>query len=121
MQVKAEQIQITRQSCEGKVRIKRKTAWVDRYAQIKDALFQYKEDRYSIKARFMTDLRKCEVRKGKLDGDRGYFQIKDRVDKKAEVIMITFENNDEFNRWGQVFMESMKSDQELKDAKMKIL
>lgn len=104
------QIQIDRKRIEGKVRIKRKSKWVDRYAQIRDAMFQYKQDQYSINARFITDLRKCQVRKGMLEKDQGYFEIKDKQDKNADVVLITFDNNEEFKKWGLVFMESIRSD-----------
>ena len=31
----------------------------------------------------------------------------------ADVVCVTFESRDEFNRWGLVFLESMKSDEQL--------
>jgi hypothetical protein len=83
---------------------------VARYAQIRDAIFQYKQDRYSINARFITDLRNCNVRKGTLDKGQGYFEIKEKNDPKAEVIRITFENSEVYTKWGIVFMESIKQD-----------
>ena len=89
-------LQITRQRVEGKVKIKRKTKWVDRYAQIRESIFQYKQDKYSMSARFITDLRKCVVRKGVLDKGTGYFEIRDKNDPKAEVILITYESDEEF-------------------------
>lgn len=109
--------QIIRSSIEGKVIIKRKTAWVQRYAQVRDAIFQYKQDRYSINARYITDLRNCIVRKGTLEKGQGYFEIKDKGDKNAEVIRITFDDDATYKKWGIVFMESIKSDQQLRDQR----
>ena len=101
--------------------IKRKSRWVSRYAQIKDAFFQYKEDRYDIKARYMIDLRKAEVRKGKLDNDRQFIQVTERIlvagQKKGDVVRITFNSEEEYRRWGAVFVEGAKSDQELINRK----
>ena len=101
---------IQRQQIEGNVQIKRKTTWVTRYAQIRDSIFTYKKDRYSIDARYMTDLRKTTVRKGTLDDGKGYFEIKDKTDPKAEVIRITFNDKEDFRKWGLIFIEAIKSD-----------
>jgi hypothetical protein len=101
---------IQRQQIEGNVMIKRKTAWVTRFASIKDSIFIYKKDRYSIDARYMTDLRKTNVRKGTLEDGKGYFEIKDKTDPKAEVIRISFSDKEEFRKWGLIFIESIKSD-----------
>ena len=55
-----------RQTIEGQVQIKRKTQWVSRYAQIKDAYFQYKLEPYDTRARYFINLRQATVKKGKL-------------------------------------------------------
>ena len=83
---------VIRQQIEGKVMIKRKTDWVTRYAQIRESIFQYKKDKYDIKARFITDLRNTTVRKGQLEPGKGYFEIRDKLDTKSDVIRITFSN-----------------------------
>lgn len=75
-----------RMQVEGNVSIKRKTDWVKRYAQVRDATFTYKKDRFSIDARFVTDLRNCTVRKGVRGDGKGYFEIKDKTNPKAETI-----------------------------------
>jgi hypothetical protein len=49
-----------------------------------------------MSARFITDLRKCVVRKGVLEKGSGYFEIRDKNDPKAEVILITYESEEEF-------------------------
>ena len=46
-----------RQQVEGLVRLKRKSQWVSRYAQIKNAIFQYKDDRNSMQSKRVLDLR----------------------------------------------------------------
>ena len=118
---KTSELQITRLTIEGKVRIKRKSKWVDRYAQIRDAFFQYKKDQYEINARFITDLRRCGVRRGTMEKDQGYFEIRDKQDKNADVILITFDNKELYQQWGKVFMESMRSDAELRAAAQKVI
>lgn len=72
-----------------------------------------------MNARFITDLRTCNVRKGTLDKGQGYYEIRDKTDPKAEVIRITFDNKEEFFKWGLCFMESIKSDQQLKELAQK--
>jgi len=112
---------VQRQQVEGKVQIKRKTDWVTRYAQIRESIFQYKKDKYDIKARFITDLRNTTVRKGQLEPGKGYFEIRDKIDPKSDVIRITFSNQEEYRRWGLVFMESIKSDAKLKEEKQNVI
>lgn len=63
-----------------------------------------------MSARFITDLRKCVVRKGTLEKGQGYFEIRDKNDAKAEVIRITYESEEEYKKWGLVFMESVRPD-----------
>lgn len=73
-------------------------------------MFQYKQDQYSINTRFITDLRKCIVRRGTLDQGKGYFEIRDKHNKDGEVIRITFATEALYKQWGLIFMESVKSD-----------
>lgn len=53
-------------------------------------MFTYKKDRFSIEARFVTDLRKCTVRKGVRGDGKGYFEIKDKSNPKGETVQIAF-------------------------------
>ena len=59
------------------------------------------------------------MRKGELEKSQGYFEIRDKVNPKAEVIRITFDNSEEFKKWGACFVESVKSDQVLRSIKQK--
>jgi hypothetical protein len=59
----------------------------------------------------MTNLQKCNVRKGTLEKGQGYFEIKEKNDPKAEVIRITFDDEATYKKWGAVFMESIKTDE----------
>ena len=106
---------------EGQVAIKRKTEWVTRYAQIRESVFQYKKDKYDIKARFITDLRQTTVKKGKLEPGKGYFEIRDKIDPKSDVIRIAFTTQEEYRRWGLVFMESVKSDTQLRQERQSVI
>lgn len=64
----------------------------------------------------MLDLRTADVRKGvmKDDSNRLFFQISHKKKEAGtDVVCVTFETKEEFNRWGLVFLESMKSDESL--------
>ena len=50
-----------------------------------------------------------------MDKGSGYFEIKEKNDPKAEVIRITFDNEETYKKWGIVFMESIKSDTQLRE------
>lgn len=93
--------------------IKRKLTWETRYALIRDAFFQYKKDRFSVSARYMVNLRQCDVRKGKLDNGQGFYEVKDKKDKSSEVVRIRFDTPEAFQEWGAVFKESIMTDEEL--------
>lgn len=67
---------IQREHIEGTVQLKRKTTWVQRYAQIHNSILQYKEDRYSIHCKYQVDLRHSIVRKGTRNEGQGYYEIK---------------------------------------------
>ena len=73
------QTPVVRMSIEGEVQLKRKSRWVTRYAQIKQGFFQYKNDRFDIKARYMIDLRKADVAKVNRDDGKLILLIKDRI------------------------------------------
>lgn len=108
--------ELERQQIEGYVMIKRKTRWVQRYAQIRDGYFQYKETRQDISARFMIDLRKAEVLKGTLDKKeyRFFYQITDKKaeqGQKTETVRVAFDDEQKYKEWGKVFAESIKSDE----------
>jgi hypothetical protein len=55
-------------------------------------------------------LRNSTVRKGTLEPGKGYFEIRDKQNPKADVIRITFASQEEYRKWGLVFMESIKTD-----------
>jgi len=55
-------------------------------------------------------LKATTVKKGKIDPGKGYFEIRDKLDSKSDVIRITFKTQEEYRQWGMVFMESIKSD-----------
>ncbi len=67
-----------RLSIEGVVLLKRTRRWVTRYAQIKEAFFQYKNERNDIKARYMLDLRRAIIRKGYCSNGDKYIEISER-------------------------------------------
>jgi hypothetical protein len=50
------------------------------------------------------------VKKGKLAPGKGYFEIRDKIDPKSDVIRIAFTTQEEYRQWGLVFVESVKSD-----------
>lgn len=60
------------------------------------------------------------MRKGQLEPGKGYFEIRDKTDLKSDVIRITFNNQQEYTKWGLVFMESVKSDAKLREERQKI-
>jgi hypothetical protein len=57
------------------------------------------------------------VRKGQLEPGKGYFEIRDKIDSKSDVIRITFSNQQEYTKWGLVFMESVKSDAKMREER----
>lgn len=59
----------------------------------------------------MTDLRQSAIKKGTRTQGTGYYQISDRKGG-SEVINISFETQAQFEEWGRVLAESMKSDDE---------
>lgn len=59
----------------------------------------------------MTDLRQSAVKKGTRAQGTGYYQISD-CKGGSEVINIAFETQAQFEEWGRVLAESMKSDDE---------
>ena len=62
----------------------------------------------------MVDLRNTSVSRGKLaNGDR-YIEITDN----EEVIQVLFEDPDEFRKWGIIFVESIKKDDDLRQSQI---
>jgi hypothetical protein len=66
----------------------------------------------------MIDLRTADVKKGTLilKTKKFFFQITDKnVEKgqKSETVRVAFDSEEEFDLWGKVFAESMKSDEKL--------
>ena len=65
--------------------------------------------------RYFVDLRTASVSRGKRpNGDR-YVEIQDRND---EVVQVSFEDPDEFKKWGLVFVESIKTDDMLRQSQI---
>lgn len=65
--------------------------------------------------RYFVDLRTAQVSRGKrANGDR-YIEIQDRND---EIVQVAFEDAEDFKRWGIIFVESIKSDEILRQAQI---
>ena len=100
----------------------RKRTWESRYAQLRDAIFQYKMDKYSINARFIIDIRQCQVLKGTLDNKQNYYEIREKNKSESrEVVRIKFLTQEDYLRWGQIFKESMVSDSELREKQLALV
>ena len=124
--------EIVRRSIEGTVLVRRKNLWVTRFASIKDSIFTYKKDRsklfhFSIltipfvlddaKPRYMIDLRKAEIKKGMRSAGDRYLEISDKT-KKDETVKVAFDDETMFKKWGMVFLESTRSDEELRQTQI---
>ena len=60
----------------------------------------------------MVDLRKCEVSRGRREN--GEFFINIVAPDQSVSVKVSFKTESEFQRWGLVVVESIKSDDELR-------
>jgi hypothetical protein len=60
------------------------------------------------KPKFMLDLRTASITQGRRKNDERYFVI---TNKLGETLQVTFENYAQYKKWGDVFVESMQSDE----------
>ena len=63
--------------------------------------------------RYFVDLRQANVSRGKRSNGDRYIEIQDR---NNEIVQVAFEDPDEFKKWGIVFVESIKSDEVLRQS-----
>lgn len=61
----------------------------------------------------MIDMRTADVKKGLRENGERYIEISDKHDMSAESVKIAFDSDTQFKTWGLVFVESIKSDQQL--------
>ena len=85
---------------EGSLIIKRKAFWVKRYALIENNTFTYRKDKSEKKARYAVDLRRAGVKYSqRVPNGENFIQ----VTYQGEVLLIAFENINEFDTWSIVF------------------
>ena len=61
------------------------------------------------------DLRQSKVSRGRRENGDYFIQI---VDSSGVVVKVAFKSKDEFQKWGIVFVESIKSDEELRRSQV---
>ena len=103
---------LKRMSIAGQVTLQRKSYWVTRYAQIKESMFSYSKDQSELTPRYLIDLRKCQVSRGRKENGDYFIQIS--APDKVTTVKVAFKTKEVFQRWGLVFVESIKSDDELR-------
>ena len=62
-------------SISGWVTVKRKTAWVKRYAAVENRIFSYKNTATDKRAKYTADLRTARVMLGQQDDNKPYIFI----------------------------------------------
>lgn len=97
-------------SINGQVTLQRKSYWVSRFAEIKEGIFTYRKDRNHTPKMFI-DLRLSTVSRGRRDNGEYFMQI---TAPDLTTIKVSFKSKDDFHRWGLVFVESIKKDEELR-------
>jgi len=60
----------------------------------------------------MVDLRQCEVSRGTRENNQFFINI--TAPDKITNVKVSFKSKSDFEKWGLVFVESIKSDEELR-------
>jgi hypothetical protein len=65
----------------------------------------------------MIDLRKASVKKGTRDNGQRYYEISERSNTPGQpandVVKLCLKDDEEYELWGKVFLESINSDQHI--------
>ena len=87
----------------GMVKLKRKTSWVDRYAEIRGTFFSYKKSRNDQQARRVINLIGCRFRKGQRVYGHKLISIEVAGD---QYLNISLPNEQSLEKWLSVLVES---------------
>ena len=111
---------LKRLDIEGTVILKRKSAWVRRFAKVQNCNFRYKNKASDKNEKVRFDLRTAKVMLSPAGDDRKQSMIYIQPDPlKPDAIRVIFDSEILFGKWLLVIRENSKNDRDLEEYRKK--